>query len=168
MACEMSVYLLLGLVLWFFTLKPGVHATLAGVTLALAIPLTPSRAKPDDISTPLHRLEHALHPWVAFLIIPTFGFANAGVSFDGLGLSALTAPVPLGIMLGLFIGKQLAVVSFGWLAVRAGLADLPAHASWRQFYGVALLCGIGFTMSLFVGLLAFPPPPPFRIRPKSG
>jgi NhaA family Na+:H+ antiporter len=153
---RLSVYLLLGLVLWFFTLKSGVHATLAGVALALTIPLTPSWAKPDDAASPLHRLEHALHPWVAFLIIPIFGFANAGVSFDGLGLSALTAPVPLGIMLGLFIGKQLGVVSFGWLAVRAGLADLPAHASWRQFYGVALLCGIGFTMSLFIGLLAFP------------
>jgi NhaA family Na+:H+ antiporter len=153
---RLSVYLVLGLVLWFFTLKSGVHATLAGVVLALAIPLTPSRAKPDDITSPLHRLEHALHPWVAFLIIPIFGFANAGVSFDGLGLSALAAPVPLGIMLGLFIGKQLGVASFGWLAVRAGWADLPAHASWRQFYGVALLCGIGFTMSLFIGLLAFP------------
>jgi NhaA family Na+:H+ antiporter len=153
---RLAPYLLLGLALWYFTLKSGVHATLAGVALALTIPLTPSPAKPDSATSPLHRLEHGLHPWVAFLVIPVFGFANAGVSFAGLGFSTLAAPVPLGIMLGLFLGKQIGVFGFGWLAIRAGLADLPARASWAQFYGIALLCGIGFTMSLFIGLLAFP------------
>ena len=153
---RLAPYLLLGAALWYFTLKSGVHATLAGVALALTIPLTPSPAKPDSASSPLHRLEHGLHPWVAFLIIPIFGFANAGVSFAGLGLSTLGQAVPLGIMLGLFLGKQIGVFGFGWLAIRAGLADLPAKASWAQFYGIALLCGIGFTMSLFIGLLAFP------------
>lgn len=149
-------YLLLGAALWYFTLKSGVHATLAGVALALTIPLTPSPARPDSTVSPLHRLEHGLHPYVAFLIIPIFGFANAGVSFAVLGLATLGQAVPLGIMLGLFVGKQIGVFGFGWLAIRAGLADLPARASWAQFYGIALLCGIGFTMSLFIGLLAFP------------
>jgi NhaA family Na+:H+ antiporter len=153
---RLAPYLLLGAALWYFTLKSGVHATLAGVALALTIPLTPSPAKPDSTTSPLHRLEHGLHPYVAFLIIPIFGFANAGVSFAGLGLSTLGQAVPLGIMLGLFLGKQIGVFGFGWLAIRAGLADLPARASWAQFYGIALLCGIGFTMSLFIGLLAFP------------
>ncbi|WP_293799210.1 Na+/H+ antiporter NhaA [uncultured Bosea sp.] len=153
---RLAPYLLLGAALWYFTLKSGVHATLAGVALALTIPLTPSPAKPDSASSPLHRLEHGLHPYVAFLIIPIFGFANAGVSFAGLGLATLGQSVPLGIMLGLFLGKQIGVFGFGWLAIRAGLADLPAKASWTQFYGIALLCGIGFTMSLFIGLLAFP------------
>lgn len=153
---RLAPYLLLGAALWYFTLKSGVHATLAGVALALTIPLKPSPARPDDIASPLHRLEHGLHPYVAFLVIPIFGFANAGVSFSVLGLSTLAAPVPLGIMLGLFLGKQIGVFGFGWLAIRAGLADLPARASWGQFYGIALLCGIGFTMSLFIGLLAFP------------
>lgn len=149
-------YLVLGAVLWFLVLKSGIHATLAGVALALTIPLKPSPAAPEHAQSPLHVLEHGLHPWVAFAIIPIFGFANAGVSFAGLGPSALLAPVPLGIMLGLFLGKQIGVFGFGWVAIRAGLADLPAHANWSQFYGIALLCGIGFTMSLFIGLLAFP------------
>ena len=153
---RLAPYLLLGAALWYFTLKSGVHATLAGVALALTIPLTPSPAKPDSASSPLHRLEHGLHPYVAFLIIPIFGFANAGVSFAGLGLATLGQSVPLGIMLGLFLGKQIGVFGFSWLAIRAGFADLPARASWAQFYGIALLCGIGFTMSLFIGLLAFP------------
>jgi NhaA family Na+:H+ antiporter len=153
---RLAPYLLLGAALWTFTLKSGVHATLAGVALALTIPLAPSPAKPDSAASPLHKLEHGLHPWVAFLVIPVFGFANAGVSFDGLGLATLGQAVPLGIMLGLFLGKQIGVFGFSWLAIRAGFADLPARASWLQFYGIALLCGIGFTMSLFIGLLAFP------------
>jgi NhaA family Na+:H+ antiporter len=152
----LAPYLLLGALLWFLVLKSGVHATLAGVALALTIPLQPSPGKPDAAGSPLHRLEHALHPWVAFLIVPIFGFANAGVSFAGVGPSALVQPVPLGIMLGLFLGKQIGVFGFAWLAIRMRLADLPAHATWLQLYGVALLCGIGFTMSLFIGLLAFP------------
>jgi NhaA family Na+:H+ antiporter len=153
---RLSPYLVLGALLWFFALKSGIHATLAGVALALTIPLKTSPGTPDSAESPLHKLEHALHPYVAFLIIPIFGFANAGVSFAGLGPSALLAPVPLGITLGLFLGKQIGVFGFGWAAIRAGLADLPAGASWTQFYGIALLCGIGFTMSLFIGLLAFP------------
>jgi NhaA family Na+:H+ antiporter len=153
---NLAVYILLGAVLWFLVLKSGVHATLAGVALALTIPLKPSRAAPDNATSPLHRLEHALHPWVAFMIVPIFGFANAGVSFTGMGPSALLEPVPLGIMLGLFIGKQIGVLGCAWAAIRVGLADLPAHATWLQLYGVSLLCAIGFTMSLFIGLLAFP------------
>ena len=165
---RLAPYLLLGAALWYFTLKSGVHATLAGVALALTIPLTPSPARPDSTTSPLHRLEHGLHPWVAFLIIPIFGFANAGVSFAGLGLSTLGQAVPLGIMLGLFLGKQIGVFGFGWLAIRAGLADLPARASWAQFYGIALLCGIGFTMSLFIGLLAFPDSEALQSQTKIG
>jgi NhaA family Na+:H+ antiporter len=149
-------YLVLGVVLWFLVLLSGVHATLAGVALALTIPLRASPGKPEDTTSPLHRLEHGLQPWVAFLIVPVFGFANAGVSFAGMSLASLLDPVPLGVALGLFIGKQLGVFAFSWAVIRAGLADLPAHATWTQFYGVALLCGIGFTMSLFIGLLAFP------------
>ncbi len=165
---RLAPYLLLGLALWYFTLKSGVHATLAGVALALTIPLTPSPAKPDSTVSPLHRLEHGLHPWVAFLVIPIFGFANAGVSFAGLGLSTLAAPVPFGIMLGLFLGKQIGVFGFSWLAIRSGFADLPARASWAQFYGIALLCGIGFTMSLFIGLLAFPDSEALQSQTKIG
>jgi len=165
---RLAPYLLLGVALWVFTLKSGVHATLAGVALALTIPLTPSPAKPDSASSPLHRLEHGLHPYVAFLVIPIFGFANAGVSFAGLGLSTLAAPVPFGIMLGLFLGKQIGVFGFSWLAIRTGFADLPARASWAQFYGIALLCGIGFTMSLFIGLLAFPDSEALQSQTKIG
>ncbi|AKQ53571.1 Na+/H+ antiporter protein [Bordetella hinzii] len=146
-------YLAIGVLLWFFVLKSGVHATLAGVALALTIPL---RRHGDP--SPLHRLEHALHRPVALVIVPIFGFANAGVSFAGLGLDVLTAPVPLGIALGLFLGKQLGVFGFSWLAIRLGIASLPRQASYRQLYGVALLCGIGFTMSLFIGALAFDSP----------
>lgn len=165
---KLPAYLLLGAALWAFVLKSGVHATLAGVILALMIPLKASPAAPDHAESPLHRLEHALHPWVAFLIIPIFGFANAGVSFEGTSLSTLLAPVPLGIALGLFIGKQIGVFGFAWLAIRVGLADLPARATWLQLYGVSLLCGIGFTMSLFIGLLAFPVSPMLQDQTKIG
>jgi NhaA family Na+:H+ antiporter len=148
-------YILIGIVLWAFVLKSGVHATLAGVALALAIPLRRSRGAPDDAASPLHRLEHAIQPWVAFLVVPVFGFANAGVSLQGVSLEALLQPVPLGVAAGLFIGKQLGVFSSAWLSIKLGWADVPANASWRQLYGVAVLCGVGFTMSLFIGLLAF-------------
>jgi NhaA family Na+:H+ antiporter len=161
-------YLALGALLWYLVLKSGVHATLAGVALALTIPLAPSPGAPDRAASPLHRLEHGLHPFVAFLIVPIFGFANAGVSFAGVGASALLDPLPLGVMLGLFLGKQIGVFGFGWAAIRAGLADLPAGASWPQFYGIALLCGIGFTMSLFIGLLAFPASPALQDQTKIG
>ena len=153
---DLRPYLLLGVVLWFLVLMSGVHATLAGVALALTIPLRVTPGRPEDATSPLHILEHSLQPWVAFLIIPIFGFANAGISFAGMSLSSLQNPVPLGVALGLFVGKQVGVFAFAWAAIKAGLADLPANATWPQLYGVALLCGIGFTISLFIGLLAFP------------
>jgi NhaA family Na+:H+ antiporter len=134
-------------------LKSGVHATLAGVALAFAIPMRVKTGK--ETSSPLLHLEHALHPWVAFGIMPVFAFANAGVSLGGLSLNSLFAPVPLGIALGLFVGKQVGVFGFSWLSIRLGLAQLPDKASWLQLYGTAVLCGIGFTMSLFIGSLAF-------------
>ncbi|MDV3249764.1 Na+/H+ antiporter NhaA [Devosia sp. BK] len=149
-------YLLIGAVLWFFVLQSGVHATLAGVVLALTIPLRPSPTRPDDMDSPLHKLEHSLQPWVTFLILPIFGFANAGVSFAGMSIGQLADPVPLGVAAGLVIGKQVGVFAAAALVIRAGWAELPMYATWRQVYGVSLLCGIGFTMSLFIGLLAFP------------
>jgi NhaA family Na+:H+ antiporter len=153
---RLAPYLILGALLWWFVLRSGVHATLAGVVLALTIPIRCTPGTPESVESPLHRLEHGIAPWVAFLIVPIFGFANAGVSFAGMSPAALLAPLPLGVAAGLFVGKQLGVFLFAWAAVRLNWADLPAHASWRQLYGVALLCGIGFTMSLFIGLLAFP------------
>lgn len=155
---RLAPYLLIGAVLWYFVLKSGVHATLAGVALALTIPLRPRNQGRAGKHSPLHALEHALHKPVALLIVPLFGFANAGVSFAGMGLSSLAQPVPLGVALGLFLGKQLGVFGFAWLAIRTGVASLPRHASFTQLYGVALLCGIGFTMSLFIGALAFSDP----------
>jgi len=152
-------FLLLGAVLWALVLQSGIHATLAGVILALTIPLRQSPTRPDDMESPLHRLEHGIQPWVTFLIVPVFGFANAGVSFAGSSLASLAEPVPLGVALGLFLGKQLGVFGTAALVIRAGWAELPMYASWRQLYGVSLLCGIGFTMSLFIGLLAFPNEP---------
>ena len=145
------------LVLWYFELLSGVHATVAGVLAAMAVPITVTRAAPDAEDSTLHRMEHALHPWVAFMIVPVFGFANAGVALGG-GVSAFAA-LPLGIALGLFVGKQLGVFGSVWLAVKLGIAKRPAKASWAQIYGVSLLCGIGFTMSLFIGGLAFPAQP---------
>jgi NhaA family Na+:H+ antiporter len=149
-------YLLVGALLWFCLLHSGIHATLAGVLLALFIPLGDTEA--DDAS-PLLKLESALHPWVAFLIVPLFGFANAGVSLAGMTPDKLLEPVPLGVALGLFLGKQLGIGALALLTIRSGLARLPEGASWLQLYGVALLCGIGFTMSLFIGALAFPGAP---------
>lgn len=150
---RLAPYMLVGLFLWIAVLKSGVHATLAGVVIGLAVPL---RGAGDPEHSPLRHLEHMLHPWVAFGILPLFAFANAGVSLAGLTFASLLEPVPLGIALGLFLGKQVGVVGFSWAAIRAGLARLPEGANWGQFYGVALLTGIGFTMSLFIGTLAFP------------
>ena len=145
--------------LWYCELLSGVHATVAGVLAAMAVPLKHTPGRPDDENSTLHRMEHGLHPWVAFGIVPLFGFANAGVALGGVGLADLVAPLPLAIALGLFVGKQVGVFGAVWLAVRAGLATRPSKASWTQVYGVSLLCGIGFTMSLFIGGLAFPASP---------
>jgi NhaA family Na+:H+ antiporter len=145
-------YLLLGLALWACVLGSGIHATLAGVLLALTIPLR----RGENGESPLHRLEHAIQPWVAFLVLPVFGLANAGVPLGGLNLSAVAHPVTLGVGLGLFLGKQIGIFAAVALAAAIGAARPPPGARWRQIYGVALLCGIGFTMSLFIGLLAFP------------
>ncbi|WP_020650813.1 Na+/H+ antiporter NhaA [Solimonas variicoloris] len=162
---RLALYLPLGALLWFFVLRSGVHATLAGVMLALTIPLRSGDAEGES---PLHRLEHGLHPWSAFLVIPLFGFANAGLSFAGMSAASLLSAVPLGIAAGLFVGKQLGVFGFAWLAVMSGRAQLPAQASWLQLYGVALLCGIGFTMSLFIGGLAFAASPALMDGTKLG
>ena len=149
---RIAPYILVGLALWLCVLKSGVHATLAGVVTALFLPAR-DPAHPEH--PPLTRLEHALHPWVAFGILPVFAFFNAGVSLAGLSVADLLQPSPLGIMLGLLVGKQVGVFSFAWLAVKLGLARLPAGVDFRQVYGAAVLCGIGFTMSLFIGMLAF-------------
>jgi len=147
---RIAPYALLGIVLWVFVLQSGVHATLAGVATAFAIPL---RGTEDD--SPARRLEHALHPWVAFLVVPLFGFANAGVSFAGIGVDALTDGVTLGIAAGLFIGKQIGVFGAVYASVRLGITRLPEKVDWMSLYAVGLLAGIGFTMSLFVGTLAW-------------
>ncbi|MGD9740284.1 MAG: Na+/H+ antiporter NhaA [Bauldia sp.] len=148
-------YAILGVALWYLVLQSGIHATLAGVALALVIPLR-GRSGDSAASSPLHRLEHGIQPWVTFLIVPIFGFANAGVSFAGITTDDLLSPVPLGVAIGLFAGKQVGVFLFAFIAIRLRWAPLPQGATWRQLYGVALLCGIGFTMSLFIGLLAYP------------
>lgn len=148
-------YLILAALLWYATLLSGVHATIAGVMAAFAIPFTRTVASPDDEESALHRLEHALAKPVAFLIVPLFGFANAGVSLESIGPASLAAPLPLGIALGLFLGKQLGIFGSVYASVKLGIAVPPQKASWMQVYGVALLCGIGFTMSLFIGGLAF-------------
>jgi NhaA family Na+:H+ antiporter len=148
---RLAPYLLVGLFLWVCVLKSGVHATLAGVAVGFAVP---ARAD-DEGHSPLRQLEHALHPWVAYAILPIFAFANAGVSLAGISLASFTAPVALGIAGGLFVGKQIGIF-LGILAmVGLKLARMPAGATWPMLYGVAVLCGIGFTMSLFIGSLAF-------------
>lgn len=152
-------YLLVGLVLWWCVLESGVHATLAGVALAMTIPLARTPAKPDShTSSPLHRLEHLLHKPVAFAVIPIFGFANAGLALGELTLRHFTDTIPLGIALGLFLGKQVGVFATSMLIIRLGWADMPRHASVGQLYAVSVICGVGFTMSLFVGNLAFTSP----------
>jgi len=144
-------YLLIGAFMWFFTYKSGIHATIAGVLLASTIP---HRIKDKDFSL-LIKLEHTISPYVAFMIMPIFAFANAGVSLEGLSLSSLLLPVPLGILLGLFVGKQVGVMIFSFIAVKTGVAQMPDNSNWLSLYGVSVLTGIGFTMSLFVGNLAF-------------
>ncbi|CAM4046297.1 Na+/H+ antiporter nhaA (plasmid) [Roseomonas mucosa] len=166
---RLTPYLLLGLLLWVLVLRSGIHATLAGVVLAFTIPLQGTPGRPDaERGSPLHRLEHALHLPVGFIIVPIFGLANAGVSFLGLPAEALAAPVTIGVGLGLLVGKVVGVLGFTLLAIRLGLADMPAYAGRLQMVGTALLCGIGFTMSLFITLLAFPGDPLLQAEAKVG
>jgi NhaA family Na+:H+ antiporter len=145
-------YIMVGIVLWIAVLKSGVHATLAGVILAFFIPL---RSPNENVESPLHILEHDLHPTVAYGILPLFAFVNTGISFQGLSFSSLLNPIPLGIALGLYFGKQVGVFGFAWLAIKLRLAQLPEGVNWLGLFGVATLCGIGFTMSLFISSLAF-------------
>ena len=148
----LSLYLIIGAILWFCLLRSGVHATLAGILLAFTIPL--NHHNTHRIS-PLHRLEHALNPWVAFLVLPLFAFTNAGINFSELPLTQVLSAIPLGIFVGLFIGKQIGITGFAWLAIKCGVARLPTGVKMSSLYGVSLLCGVGFTMSLFIGSLAF-------------
>ena len=148
--CRITPYIIVGVFLWVCVLKSGVHATLAGVILGLSIPLY------GKGTSPLKKMEEALHPWIAFGIMPLFAFANAGVPLSDVTFDVFTSTITLGIGLGLFVGKQIGVFGFTRIAVMQGLGDLPRGASWTQFYGMSLLTGIGFTMSLFIGTLAFP------------
>jgi Na+:H+ antiporter, NhaA family len=148
-------FLAVGLFVWLCVLKSGIHATLAGVITALAIPLASGQ---EGRAGPLERMEHALAPWVSFGILPMFALANAGVSLAGVGLGQLTQSIPLGIALGLFVGKAFGIFGVSWAAIRLGAADMPEAASYAQLFGVSMLGGIGFTMSLFIGMLAFPDP----------
>jgi len=152
---SLTVYMIGAASLWYAILLSGVHATIAGVLAAMVVPIGRTPGTPDAAHSPLHRLEHLLAPWVGFLIVPLFGFANAGVSLRAMGAGLLLAPLPLGIAAGLFLGKQAGIFGAVRLAVRLGLARRLRGATWLQVYGVSLLCGIGFTMSLFIGALAF-------------
>ncbi len=161
---RLAPYLAAGALLWVCAYMSGLHATLAGVVLALTIPLRSG----SSVNSPALKLEHALQPVVAYAIVPLFGLANAGLSLSGVTLGSLLAPLPMGIALGLFFGKQIGIFSSAWLAIKLKVAALPEGASFRQVYGVALLCGIGFTMSLFIGLLAFPTSPDMQAAVKLG
>ena len=149
---EESPYMLIGVIMWVAMLKSGVHATLAGVVLAMFVPMR-NKANPDE--SPLEILEHDLHSVVAYFVLPVFAFANAGVDLRGIDSSQVFHGVPLGIAAGLLVGKQLGIFSFCWLLVKSGAARLPAGVNWRMLYGASALCGIGFTMSLFIGSLAY-------------
>ncbi|MEO0419539.1 MAG: Na+/H+ antiporter NhaA [Pseudomonadota bacterium] len=156
-------YILLAVVLWYCVLNTGVHATIAGVLAAFTIPLRRANGEPM-----LDTLEHGLSPWSAFLVVPVFGFANAGVSFDGMGIENLFDPLPIAVAAGLVMGKQLGIFSTVWVADKTGFAPRPANASWTEIWGVSVLCGIGFTMSLFIGELAFPAFPILKEEAKIG
>ncbi|HFG1931470.1 TPA: Na+/H+ antiporter NhaA [Vibrio cholerae] len=148
---KLSIYLVAGLILWIAVLKSGVHATLAGVVIGFAIPLKGNKGE----HSPLKHLEHALHPYVAFAILPVFAFANAGISLQGVSLAGLTSMLPLGVALGLLLGKPLGIFSFSWAAVKLGVAKLPEGINFKNIFAVSVLCGIGFTMSIFISSLAF-------------
>lgn len=150
-----AAYITVGVILWVSVLKSGVHATLAGVALAFTIPLQCTRGDKDKTFSMSKDMEHDLHFWVAFFILPLFAFVNAGVDLRNVSLDQMTTGVPLGIMAGLFLGKQIGVFGFSWVAIKVGLAKMPTNSTWLQLYGVSILTGIGFTMSLFVDSLAF-------------
>jgi len=144
-------YLFFGVILWVSVLKSGVHATLAGVMLAFFIPIAGKQGE----ESPLKALEHNLHTMIAFIVLPIFAFANAGLDFSGVGINEILSPVPLGIIVGLVVGKQIGIFGFCFIAIKLGLASLPKNVNWKLLYGVSMLCGVGFTMSLFIGSLAF-------------
>ena len=157
-------FVIVGLVVWVCVLKSGVHATLAGVVTALAIPMSDAEG-----GSPLERAEHSVQPWVAFLVLPMFAFANAGVTLGGAGLGTFAQTVPMGIVAGLVLGKAAGVFGASWVLIRLGPAQLPAQATWGQFFGVCVLCGVGFTMSLFIGSLAFEgTDPSYMVQVKMG
>ncbi|WP_072669451.1 Na+/H+ antiporter NhaA [Vibrio injensis] len=145
-------YLILGAILWFAVLQSGIHATLAGVMIGFAIPL---RGKQAGSSSPLKHLEHRLHPWSTFAILPLFAFVNAGISLEGISLAGLTSTLPVGVALGLFVGKPLGIFTFSWISVKLGMTKLPEGIDTRHIFAVSVLCGIGFTMSIFISSLAF-------------
>lgn len=147
---SISFYILVGVILWVSVLKSGVHATLAGVALAAFIP-----ARPKGEHAAAEKMEHFLHGWVAFFILPVFAFANAGIPLAGLSIEALFRPIPLGIAIGLFLGKQIGIFGLCWVTIKCGWASVPKGVTWKQLYGLACLCGVGFTMSLFIASLAF-------------
>ena len=147
-----TAYILVGIVLWICVLKSGVHAALAGIALAFAIPIC-DRENPRV--SPLRNVEHKLHSWVAFGVLPIFAFANAGISFSGMGLKNLFSSGTLGIALGLFLGKQIGIFSVCWFSIKSGWAHMPCGGNWRSLYGISLVAGVGFTMSLFIGSIAF-------------
>jgi len=149
---KLSLYIIVGILLWVFVLKSGIHASIAGVLLAQFIPIN---SKDSSSPSLLYKLEHSIEPWVNFIILPIFAFANAGVSFSGMKLNLLWDPVTLGIILGLFFGKQIGVMLFTYLGTILKICKLPSDISWSQYYGLSLVTGIGFTMSLFIGSLAF-------------
>ncbi len=153
---SIPIYVILSLILWYFVLRSGVHATIAGVLAAMMIPIIVTPGAPDSKDSPLHKMEHAIHPWSAYFIIPIFGFANAGVDLSGFKAEQFLDPLPLGIAAGLFFGKQFGIFASIWIAVKVGFASKLRGATWLQIYAVGMLCGIGFTMSLFIGELAFP------------
>lgn len=164
----LTPYLLGFGLLWYLMLLSGVHATVAGVLAAMTIPIRPAPGASDANEGPLHRLEHGVHPWSAYLVVPLFGFANAGLALDKAAFAAMVSPVALGVAAGLFLGKPLGVFGSIWMAQRIGVADGPERASWTHVYGMAMLCGIGFTMSLFIGGLAFPRSPLLAEQAKIG
>ena len=147
-----SPYLFFGVIMWAATLKSGIHATLAGVVLAMFIPI---RSNTDPADSPLKNIEKDLHPLVAFFVLPVFAFANAGINFTGITIDQVLHSVPIGVAIGLFIGKQIGIFGFCWLSIKLKITDLPTGMNWMALYGTAILCGIGFTMSLFIGSLAF-------------